>query len=237
MNTISKEKKERGGKPPKTVPGDALKILLVDHHTYLRLGVIHALQREFPKAVFGEARNAQQALEKLNQEIWDAIILEIELPGRGGFDILREVKLWQPDVPVLIFTTHSEEQYGIRAFKSGAAGYVMKHCAAEELVEATKKVLTGGKYIRPSLAERLAFHMQHHTDKPAHETLSNREHAVLCMIAKGETVKEIAARLSLSIKTISTYRARILAKLHLVNNAQLLRYAIEHGLVELFAEV
>jgi DNA-binding NarL/FixJ family response regulator len=153
------------------------------------------------------------------------------MPGRSGLDILKELKAEKPGVAVLMLSMYPEEQYAVRALKAGASGYLTKESVPDELIAAIRKVSAGGKYVSSSLAEKLAYDLEADVEKPLHETLSDREYQVMCMIAKGETIKEIADKLYLSIKTISTYRSRILEKMKMKNNAELMHYAIKHGLV------
>ena len=183
-------------------------------------------------AVFGEACNAQEVLKNVREQNWDIVILDITMPDRSGLDVLKELKRERPKLPVLFLSIHPEDQYAVRVLKAGAAGYMTKESAPEELVKAIRKVLRGGKYISPSLAEKLAFDLETDSEKPLHETLSDREYQVMCMIASGKTVKEIAKKLYLSVKTISTHRARILGKMKMKTNAELTHYAIKNRLVD-----
>ena len=210
-----------------------LKILIVDDHPMMRVGMRQTLAKEFTDAVLREASDAQQALELVWNEEWDIVLLDITMPGRSGLDGLKELKQVNPKLPVLIVSVHSEEQFAIRVLQRGAAGYLTKETAGAELVDAVKRILSGGKYIRASLAEKLAGHLHRgSSDRHLHETLSDREYQVMCMLALGKTVKEIANELSLSIKTISTYRTRILEKTGMKNNSEIMRYAVEHELVD-----
>lgn len=209
-----------------------MRILLVDDHAVVRRGLRQILEEEFETATFGEAQNAAEAFELVSKQKWDVVVLDMTLPGRSGLEVLKEVKKLSPKLPVLVLSIHPEEQYAIRVLRAGAAGYMTKESAPDELIEAIKKVLTGGKYISSSLAEKLAFDLEADTGKPSHESLSDREFEVMVMIASGKTVSEVAEKLSLSVKTISTYRARILEKMQMRNNAQLMQYAMAKGLVE-----
>jgi two-component system, NarL family, invasion response regulator UvrY len=209
------------------------RVLLVDDHPVVRRGMAEVLREKFKNATIGEADSAQAALDQVWATPWDVIILDVSLPGRGGLDLLKELKQELPKIPVLILSTHPEDQFAVRSLKSGAVGYLTKESAATELVVAVEKVLAGGKYIRPSVAEQLASHVNVSAEKPLHHTLSNREFQILCMIAYGMTVKEIGGELSLSVKTISTYRSRILAKMMMKNNAELMHYAMQNDLVRL----
>jgi len=209
-----------------------LKILVVDDHAMLRQGLKHTLAEAYPGAVFGEAQNAQEVFQLLRRQVWDIVILDIGLPGRNGLEVLKDLKQDRPKMPVLVLSMYPEDQFAVRVLKAGAAGYMTKESASEELVKAVAKVLAGGKYISPALAEKLAFDLGTDTDKARHEALSDREYQVMCRIAAGKTVSEIAAELSLSVKTISTYRTHILTKLQMKTNAEVTRYAIENRLVD-----
>jgi two-component system, NarL family, invasion response regulator UvrY len=209
-----------------------LRILIADDHPIVRQGLKQILSEESDMGVFGEAQNSQEVLELAQKQDWDIVILDITMPGRGGIDVLKELKHQYPKLPLLILSMHPEDQYAVRALKAGAGGYLTKESAQEELIKAIRKVVRGGKYISSTLAEKLAFDLETETEKPLHETLSDREHQVLLMIASGKTVSEIAEELSLSVKTIDTYRARILEKMKMKNNAELTHYAIKNKLVE-----
>ena len=209
-----------------------IKILIADDHAVVRRGLKQILAEEPNMAVFGEACNAQEVLKNVREQNWDIVILDITMPDRSGLEVLKELKNIRPKLPVLILSIHPEEQYAVRVLKAGAAGYMTKESAPEELVKAVRKVIRGGKYISPSLAEKLAFDLEVDLEKPLHEALSNREYQVMCMIASGKTVKEIAKELYLSVKTISTHRARILGKMKMKTNAELTHYAIKNRLVD-----
>lgn len=182
-------------------------------------------------AEFGEARSGAEAINLIRDSEWDIAILDISLAGRSGLDVLKEIRQLRPKLPVLMLSMHAEDQYAMRAFKAGASGYISKASSRDELRQAVLKVIKGGRYISPSMAERMVFDISS-SDKPPHEQLSDRELEVLCLIASGRTVGEIATSLSLSDKTISTYRRRILDKMHLSTNAELTHYAIRNHLVE-----
>ncbi len=209
-----------------------MKILLADDHAVVRHGLKQILAEVFKRASFGEARIAQEALDLVWKEDWDVVVLDITMPGRSGLDVLREIKRSRPKVPVLVLSMHPENQFAVRVLKRGAAGYMTKESAPEELVGAMKKVLAGGRYVSNSLAEKLATYLSSETSRPPQELLSDREFQVLRLLASGKIVSEIARELSLSVKTISTYRTRILEKMGLRNNAELMHYAIQHQLVE-----
>lgn len=198
----------------------------------MRRGLKQILAEEFKRAIFGEARNAQEALDLVWKEHWDVVVLDITMPGRSGLEVLREIKKSKPRVPVLVLSMHPENQFAVRVLKRGASGYMTKESAADELVGAIKKVLAGGRYVSTSLAEKLATYLAADTPAAPQELLSDREFQVLRLIASGKIVSEIAKELSLSVKTISTYRTRILEKMRLRNNAELMHYAMQHQLVE-----
>ncbi len=208
-----------------------LRILVVDDHAVVREGVKQILADVSDMVVQGEAGDGREALEKAMQHDYDLILLDISMPGRGGLEILKEIKTRQPKMPVLILSMHPEEQYAIRALRAGAAGYLTKASAPQELIGAIRKASRGGKYVTTSLAEKLAFELDVDTEKPLHETLSNREYQVMLMLASGKTVSEIAEDLCLSAKTISTYRSRIMEKMGMKKNAELTLYAVKNDLV------
>jgi DNA-binding NarL/FixJ family response regulator len=210
-----------------------MKILIADDHPIVRRGLKQILAEEPDLAIAGEARSSQEVMELVRKQDWNAVILDITMPGRGGLETLKEIKKERPKLPVLILSMHSEDQYGVRALKAGAAGYMTKESAPEKLVQALRKIIKGGKYISPTLAEKLVLDLERDTPNSPHETLSDREHQVMRMIALGKKVSEIAIDLFLSVKTISTYRSRILKKMKMKNNAELTHYAIKHGLVQL----
>jgi len=207
------------------------RILIVDDHVVVRDGVKKIFDEQPGEAVFGEASTAQEALTLVREEVWDVVVLDISLGHRSGLEVLQEVQQLRPQLPVLILSMHAEEQYARRAFKAGAAGYITKDSARTELVEALNKVSAGGRYVSSPLAEQLVFDMARGTDGPPHEVLSNREFEVMCLLASGKTVGEVAELLSLSDRTISTYRARILEKMHMKTTAELTHYAIKNSLV------
>lgn len=208
-------------------------ILLADDHTVVRSGLKQILAEEFKGAVFGEARNAQETLDWVGKQGWDVVVLDITMPGRNGLEVMREIRKLRPKLPVLVLSIHPENQFAVRVLKLGAAGYMTKESAAEELVGAIKKVLAGGRYVSAAVAETLAMNLSSDTVKPPQELLSDREFQVLRLIASGRVVSQIARELVLSVKTISTYRSRILQKMGLRNNAELMHYAMLHQLVEI----
>lgn len=209
-----------------------IKILVVDDHTIVREGLKQILEDIPDISVVDEASNGKEVINKVGNKDYDLVLLDISLPGRSGLDVLKQLKTIKPKLPVLMLSMYPEEQYAIRSLRASASGYLTKESASDELIDAIRKVAKGRKYITSSLAEKLAFEMEIDAGKPIHETLSDREYQVMCMIASGKRVKDIAEILSLSIKTISTYRSRILKKMKMKNNAQLTHYAIKNGLVD-----
>lgn len=209
-----------------------LRVLITDDHAMIRVGLKQVLLKAFSSAVIAEAQNTQEAMEQIRKKVWDLVVMDITMPGRSGLDILQDIKLARPNLPVLIMSMHGEDQFAVRVIKAGAAGFISKHSAPEELVKAIRKILGGGKYVSSSVAEKMVFDLGKETEKPPHEALSDRELQVMCMFATGRANKDVARELSLSVKTISTYRARILEKMTMKSNAELTRYAIKSGLVE-----
>jgi len=208
-----------------------IRVLIVDDHAIVRRGLRSLLADAFQDTAFEEASNAEEVLEQLGKKEWDVALLDINLPGKSGLDLLKELKAAQPRLPVLVLSVHPEDQFAVRVLKQGAAGYMNKESAPEELVQALRKILAGGRYVSPALAEKLALSIGKDFTRTPHEALSDREYEVMCRIASGKTVTEIAGELSLSVKTVSTYRARILDKLGAKNNAEITRYAIHNSLV------
>jgi two-component system, NarL family, invasion response regulator UvrY len=208
------------------------KVLLIDDHDLVRAGLKHLLDFSLGKIFVGEARNADEALALVAQQSWDIAITDITLPGRSGLDILGDFRTLRPKMPVLVISALPEDEIALRVLKSGAAGFAHKESSGQNLIDAIRKVLAGGKYVSPALAEKLAAHMTAPPVEDPHKKLSNREYLVMTMLAAGKTLTEIGKILSLSIKTISTYRSRILQKMHLDNNSELTRYALKHGLVD-----
>ena len=205
------------------------RILIADDHGMVRQGLRRILLEEFPDAFFGEAGTVSETLACLDQAPWNLLLLDIFMPGGGGLEVLRQAVSNHPQLAVLVLSSAPEEQMASRALRAGAAGYLAKHAAAEELVVAARKVLTGGKYISQRFAEHLAAGFAH-PSKPPHEGLSDREFQVLQLLIAGQSLKQIAAELSLSPKTVSTFHSRILNKLHLQNDVELVLYALEHQL-------
>jgi len=208
-----------------------IRVLIADDHAIVRKGLRQIVKEQAAYMEVEEAVDGQEVLEKIMVGVWDVLVLDISMPKRSGLDILQEVRHSRPRLPVLVLSVHPEEQYAVRVLKAGAAGYMNKDCALDELVQAIQKVVGGGKYVSSTLAERLAFELSGQTDKLPHETLSDREFSVLLLIGAGRSVSEIAAELALSVKTVSTYRARILEKLNLHSNAEMIRYVIDSDLL------
>jgi DNA-binding NarL/FixJ family response regulator len=208
-----------------------IRIMVADDHAIVREGLKQILAETPDIVVVGEAGNAQEVLEHVRKDDWDLVLLDIAMPGRGGLDILKQLRGERPELPILMLSMYPEEQYAVRALKAGACGYLTKASAPEELIAAIRKVSQGGKYVSTSLAEKLAVYLETDAEKPIHELLSDREYQVMVMIASGKTVTQIADELSLSVKTISTHRARTLRKLGMKNNAEITYYAIKHALV------
>jgi DNA-binding NarL/FixJ family response regulator len=206
------------------------RILLVDDHAVVRRGVRAILEDRLAGIDVNEASTGEEALARLDERL-DAIVLDLSMPGRSGFDLLAEIKHRQPKVPVLIMSLHAEDQYAVRALRAGAAGYLTKSAAPEQLVAAVTKIMRGGRYVSDMVAERLAAEATGMPAENRHDRLSDREFDVMRGIASGNSVSEIAAHMHLSVKTVSTYRTRLLDKMGMTNNAELTRYALEHGLV------
>ncbi len=209
-----------------------IQVLIADDHPLLRAGLKAVLAEELDFSPPGEAEDSDQLLKQVDERPWDAIVLDIAMPGRNGLETLSEIRRRRPSLPVLILSMHSEEQFALRAIKAGASGYLTKTNAAAELVRAIRRILAGKKYVSAALAEVLANVIESGEERPLHEVLSDREYHVVCRIASGKSVSEIAEETSLSVKTISTYRARALEKMNMRSNAELTRYAIRNGLVD-----
>jgi len=208
-----------------------IRILVADDHTVVREGVKQILSGLEDMLVEGEAENGQETLEKVSRGNYDVVLLDISMPGRSGLEVLEDILTLQPRLPVLILSMHPEEQYAIRALRAGASGYLTKASASHELIGAIRKVSRGGKYVTASLAEKLAMELDSKADKQRHEKLSNREYQVMLMLASGKSVGEIADELCLSVKTVSTYRTRIMDKMGMKKNAELTFYAMNNNLL------
>lgn len=209
-----------------------IRILIADDHRIFRRGLKQTIADHPGMSVVDEAEDGHQLLAKAAQKNHDVVILDISMPGPNVFELIERLKSDSPGQAILVLTMHSEDQYAVRVFKAGASGYLTKDTDEENLIEAIRKVSAGGKYVSPSLAEKLAVALDTRYEKPPHESLSDREYQVLLMIAAGKSVREIAAQINLSVSTISTYRSRILQKTGLTNNAEIARYAMTHRLVE-----
>jgi DNA-binding NarL/FixJ family response regulator len=208
------------------------RILIADDHTIFREGLKHILA-EYPDLIVSdEASNGQEVLEKVWKKEYDILLLDISMPGISGIDVLKQLRTEKPKLAVLVLSMHPEEQYAVRVLKAGASGYLTKESAPDELIHAIRKISQGRKYITSSLAERLAVEVGTDVEKPLHETLSDREYQVLLMIAAGKTMTQIAEEISLSVKTVSSYRARILEKMKMKTNAEIMRYAVMNSLQE-----
>ncbi len=209
-----------------------INILIADDHVLIREGLKKILKNEPDMVVVGEAQNTRELFKHAKKGNLSIILLDISMPGESGLDALRDLRKESPKVPILILSMHPEDRFAVRALRAGASGYITKETAVEELVNAIRKIVWGGKYVSQSLAEKLAFELNGETDKPPHMALSDREFQVMRMIAAGKKRTEIAEELSLSLSTVNTYRTRILEKMRMETNVELARYAIEHGLIE-----
>ena len=209
----------------------ALNILIADDHAIVRTGLRQLLTDEFGAIKFAEAANAHELMAHAAKQAWDIILLDITMPGRSGLDVLKELRETQPASPVLVLSMHPEDQYAVRVLKAGASGYITKNAASDVVPDAIRKVLAGGKYISGALAQELARRLSGPSGQAPHETLSDREFQVLGLIGAGKSVKEISYGLGLSVKTVSTYRTRLLQKLSLTTTADLIRFAIQEGFV------
>jgi two-component system invasion response regulator UvrY len=208
------------------------KLLIIDDHEVVRDGIKKIVGEVTAGIAFGEAGTAAEALRLIEQEAWDAAIVDLSLAGTSGLELLKQIKLFRPKLPILILSMHSERQYAKRAFKAGAAGYVTKDSPRAEVAKAIRRVIDGGRYVSPALAEDLTLDLERGPDQLPQDALSDREYEVMRLIASGKTVGEIAGMLFLSDKTVSTYRARILEKMQMKTNAEMTRYAIENNLVD-----
>jgi len=207
------------------------RILIADDHTVVRKGLKQIILDAFPSAEIEEVADAEDLLKNVGAKTWDVVITDISMPGRSGLDVLQQIRLDHPKLPVLILSVHPEDQYAIRVLKAGASGYLNKDSAPEDLVKAIDRVMMGKKYINTSIAEKLATTLEQDSEKSPHEYLSDREFEVLKLLAAGKSVSDIGDQISLSASTVSTYRARILTKMNLKTNADLTLYCVEHKLI------
>ncbi len=212
-------------------PSPQIRILLADDHTMFREGVKKVLSGTPGFVVVDEAADAAEVLDKARKARCDIVVLDIAMPGRDGIDVLKQLKLMIPGLRVLVLSMYPEDQYAFRAIKAGASGYLTKNKASSELIEAIRRIASGRKYISAEVAEQLADDLEHDADKPLHQRLSDREYQVMCLIASGKTVKQIAGELAVSVSTVSTMRTRILKKLDMKTNSEITRYAITQDLV------
>jgi len=217
---------------PQPGPAPSVRVLIADDHPVVRQGLKMMLSSDPEVNVVGEARDGDEALDMVHNLDWDVAVLDYSMPGRGGVDLLAAVKHDYPERPVLILSIYPEDPHGMRALKAGAAGYITKESAAEELTAAVKKVVKGGRYVSPALAEKLAARLTPEQDRPPHERLSDREYRVMWLLASGRSLQQIAEEMHLSPSTVSTYRGRILKKLSLTSNVDLVHYAMKHRLIE-----
>lgn len=208
-----------------------IKMIIADDHTIVRAGLRELLSICPDMAKIDEAYDGQDLLKKVRKKKYDVILLDISMPGRNGIEILKQIKIERPNLPILVLSMHPEDQYAVRTLKAGASGYLTKNTTSDKLIEAIKTVHQGGKYITSSLAEVLAHNLSNDRETPLHKRLSDREYHVFCQIGSGKTVSQIASEMFLSAKTISTYRRRILSKMDMKNNAELIYYAIKNNLV------
>jgi two-component system invasion response regulator UvrY len=209
-----------------------IRVLVADDHAVVRRGLVQILTEAPDMVVAGEASTGREVLQAVRKHDYDVLVLDIAMPEGGGLEVLQQLQTLKPDLRILILSMYPEKQYAVRALKSGAAGYLTKESVPDELIAAIRKVARGGKYVSQSLAEQLASELRGEVEKEPHETLSDREYQVMTLLAAGKSVTDVAEELSLSVKTVSTYRARILDKLNLKSTAEIIRYALEQGLVE-----
>ena len=209
-----------------------INILMVDDHSIVREGLRRIIEEKEEMKVASEATTGEEALHLISKEIFDIVLLDISMPGKNGLQTLKEIKKYKSTIPILMLSMHAEEQYALRAIKAGASGYLTKDSAPEQLVIAIKKVCSGRKYISPEVAELLATDLYHKENKQSHEYLSDREFEIMKLLVKGHSARKMATALSISDKTVSTYRSRIMKKMHMSNISELIHYAIENNLVD-----
>ena len=208
------------------------RILVVDDHAVVRRGLKQILSDSLVVVEVNEAKNGDEAVAQVQKTKHDLVLLDISLPDRTGLDVLKDLKAIRPELPVLMLSIHAEELFAIRALKAGASGYLTKACPPEELILAIRKVMTGEKYVSANFAQRLISNLDKNNQKLPHQTLSDREYQVMCLISQGKTPKQIANQLKVSIKTVSTYHSRMLEKMKVESNAEITRYCLEHKLIE-----
>ena len=209
-----------------------MRVLVCDDHPIVRRGLREILEQAGAPVTVGEAASAAEGLALARKQSWDTVVLDITMPGRSGLELLKDLKSERPNVPVLVLSVHPAEQYAVRVLRAGASGYLTKESAPEELLTAIRRILRGGRYISPSVGETLADDLGRPAEHLPHHGLSDREFEIMCLLASGKRASEIAEHLHLSVKTVSTYRARVLQKLNLRTTAEIMRYAIKHGLVD-----
>ncbi len=207
-----------------------IRVFISDDHAIVRKGFCQIIEEIDDMEVAGEAANGDEVLQQVVKSEWDVLVLDLSMPGRSGIDVIQAVRNLKPKLPILVLSMHPEDQYAIRLLKNGIAGYISKEMALENLVTAIRKVVAGGKYVSDTLAEKLVFDLTGPTTQGSHEALSDREYRVLCMIGEGKSVSKIAAELFISVKTVSTYRTRILEKMNMTTTADIIRYAIENNI-------
>jgi two-component system invasion response regulator UvrY len=210
-----------------------VKILVVDDHPLVRQGIRGVLQNEFGTCEIVDVANSHDALDAIGNHAWSVVLLDISLPGRNGIEVLKDIKAVRPQLPVLMFSAHPESLFAVRSLRAGAAGYLNKESRPDTMIAAVRQAIAGKRFISPGVAEQLADELNLDTSKPPHESLSDREHDVMLRLGAGATVSDVAAALNLSVKTISTYRCRILEKMRMTSNAQLSQYAIRNNLVDI----
>ncbi|HMB92074.1 MAG TPA: response regulator transcription factor [Rhodothermales bacterium] len=207
------------------------KVLIADDHAVVRRGLAQIISETMDLKVSGEAADGNEVLDLVREDAFDVVVMDLNMPGRSGLDTLKQLQVEYPKLPVLVLSMHAEDQYAVRMLRAGAAGYLTKESAAEKLVEAIRRVASGSKYMSAAVAETLLNRLDSNLEGPLHEALSDREFQVMRLLATGKTATEIGEMLSLSVKTISTYRARVLEKMNMKSNAELTHYAIKNNLI------
>ena len=209
-----------------------IRILIADDHTLMRDGLKKILATAGDMRVAGEASDGSQTMDRVRNGHWDLLLLDMSMPGRSGVDLIKQIKSEKPQLPILVLSMHKEDEYAVRSIRAGASGYLCKDSASQQLLSAIRAVAAGGRFISPEVVTNLAFGLILHDDRPPHATLSDREFLIFHMVAAGDSVADIAARLNLSAKTVSTYKTRVLQKMHMTGVAELIRYALKHGLLD-----